>query len=56
MLIRAGGKGEAIHLEKRVEFFEKEEGHLYDKIGEAIYQRKRIENVNSANAITEIQI
>lgn len=27
--------------EKRVEFFEKEEGHLYEKIGEGIYQRKR---------------
>ena len=26
--------------EKRVEFFEKEEGHLYEKIGEGIYQRK----------------
>ena len=38
--------------EKRVEFFEKEEGHLYDKIGEGIYQRKRIVNVNSTNTIT----
>lgn len=27
--------------EKRVEFFEKEEGHLYEKIGEGVYQRKR---------------
>ena len=27
--------------EKRVEFFEKEEGYLYDKIGEGVYQRKR---------------
>ncbi len=26
--------------EKRVDFFEKEEGHLYEKIGEGIYQRK----------------
>lgn len=26
--------------EKRVEFFEKEEGHLYEKIGEGVYQRK----------------
>lgn len=26
--------------EKRVEFFEKKEGHLYEKIGEGIYQRK----------------
>lgn len=26
--------------EKRVEFFEKEEGHLYEKIGVGIYQRK----------------
>lgn len=26
---------------KRVEFFEREEGHLYEKIGEGIYQRKR---------------
>ena len=26
--------------EKRIEFFEKEEGHLYEKIGEGIYQRK----------------
>lgn len=27
--------------ETRVEFFEMEEGHLYEKIGEGIYQRKR---------------
>ncbi len=27
--------------EKRVEFFEKEEGHLYEKMGEGVYQRKR---------------
>lgn len=27
--------------EKRVEFFEKEEGHLYEKIGDGVYQRKR---------------
>lgn len=27
--------------EKRVEFFEKEEGQLYEKIGEGVYQRKR---------------
>ena len=26
--------------ERRVEFFEKEEGHLYEKIGEGVYQRK----------------
>ena len=38
--------------EKRVEFFEKEEGHLYEKIGEGIYQRKRIASVNSVNTIT----
>lgn len=33
--------GEKAIGEKRVEFFEKEEGHLYEKIGEGIYQRKR---------------
>lgn len=33
--------GEKAIGEKRVEFFEKEEGHLYEKIGEWIYQRKR---------------
>ena len=33
--------GEKTIGEKRVEFFEKEEGHLYEKIGEGIYQRKR---------------
>ena len=33
--------GEKVIGEKRVEFFEKEEGHLYEKIGEGIYQRKR---------------
>ncbi|MBQ2922363.1 MAG: hypothetical protein IJE60_04610 [Tyzzerella sp.] len=38
--------------EKRVDFFEKEEGHLYEKIGEGIYQRKRIASVNSVNTIT----
>ncbi len=27
--------------DKRIEFFEKEEGHLYEKIGEGVYQRKR---------------
>lgn len=38
--------------EKRVEFFEQAEGHLYEKIGERIYQRKRIASVNSVNTIT----
>ncbi len=33
--------GEKAIGEKSVEFFEKEEGHLYEKIGERIYQRKR---------------
>lgn len=33
--------GEKAIGEKRVEFFEKEEGRLYEKIGEGIYQRKR---------------
>lgn len=33
--------GEKAIGERRVEFFEKEEGHLYEKIGEGIYQRKR---------------
>ena len=33
--------GEKAIGEKRVEFFEKEEVHLYEKIGEGIYQRKR---------------
>lgn len=33
--------GEKAIGEKRVKFFEKEEGHLYEKIGEGIYQRKR---------------
>ena len=33
--------GEKAIGEKRVELFEKEEGHLYEKIGEGIYQRKR---------------
>lgn len=33
--------GEKVIGEKRVEFFEKEEGHLYEKIGGGIYQRKR---------------
>lgn len=33
--------GEKAIGEKRLEFFEKEEGHLYEKIGEGIYQRKR---------------
>ena len=33
--------GENTIGEKRVEFFEKEEGYLYEKIGEGIYQRKR---------------
>lgn len=33
--------GEKAIGEKSVMFFEKEEGHLYEKIGEGIYQRKR---------------
>lgn len=33
--------GEKAIGEKRVEFFEKEEGNLYEKIGEGIYQRKQ---------------
>lgn len=33
--------GEKAIGEKRIEFFEKEEGHLYEKIGEGVYQRKR---------------
>lgn len=33
--------GEKTIVEKGVELFEKEEGHLYEKIGEGIYQRKR---------------
>lgn len=33
--------GEKAIGEKRVEFFEKEEGHLYEKIGAGIYQRKQ---------------
>ena len=33
--------GEKAIGEKRVEFFEKEEGHLYEKIEEGVYQRKQ---------------
>lgn len=39
-LLRLLEDGEKAIGEKRVKFFEKEEGHLYEKIGEGIYQRK----------------
>lgn len=40
-LLKLLEEGEKAIGEKRVEFFEKEEGHLYEKIGVGIYQRKR---------------
>lgn len=40
-LLKILENGEKAIGEKRVEFFEKEEGHLYEKIGEGIYQRKQ---------------
>lgn len=40
-LLKLLEEGEKAIGERRVEFFEKEEGHLYEKIGEGIYQRKR---------------
>lgn len=40
-LLKALEDGEKAIGEKRVTFFKKEEGHLYEKIGEGIYQRKR---------------
>ena len=40
-LLRLLEAGEKAIGEKSVEFFEKEEGHLYEKIGEGVYQRKR---------------
>lgn len=32
--------GKKAIAEKRIEFFEKEEGHIYEKIVEGVYQRK----------------
>ena len=34
-------KDKNVIIKKRWEFFEKEEGHLYEKIGDGVYQRKR---------------
>ncbi len=39
-LLKQVGLAKKAIKEKRVEFFEKEEGDLYEKIGEGIYQRK----------------
>lgn len=34
-------KGKSVIIKKRWEFFEKEEGHKYEKIGDGVYRRKR---------------
>lgn len=51
-LLKQVEQAEKLIGEKRVDFFEQEEGHLYEKIGEGIYQRKRISSVNYVKTIT----
>lgn len=39
-LLKSLEKGKNVIIEKRWEFFEKEEGHKYEKIGDGVYQSK----------------
>ena len=38
-------KGKNVIIKKRWEFFEKEEGHKYEKIGDGVYSKKRDDEV-----------
>ena len=39
-------KGKNVITKKRWEFFEKEEGHKYEKIGDGVYRKKRDDEVS----------
>lgn len=43
-------KGKNVIIKKRWEFFEKEEGHKYEKIGDGVYRKKRDDEVGDSTA------
>ena len=44
-LLKQLEKGKKVIIKKRWEFFEKEEGHKYEKIGDGVYRKKRNDEV-----------